>query len=82
MCVCVRGGGGGGGGAQSNFPTRDHQNIFNLILTHIFMGFFVCVVVVCFCLFFVVVVLFVVFFVFLGGMFVFVMDERAYPSQN
>ena len=24
--------GGGGGGAQSNFPTRDHQNIFNLIL--------------------------------------------------
>ena len=24
--------GGGGGGAQCNFPTRDHQNIFNLIL--------------------------------------------------
>ena len=24
--------GWGGGGAQSNFPTRDHQNIFNLIL--------------------------------------------------
>ena len=24
--------GGGGGGAQSNFPTHDHQNIFNLIL--------------------------------------------------
>ena len=29
VCVCV---GGGGGEAQSNFPTRDHQNIFNLIL--------------------------------------------------
>ena len=30
--VCVWGGGGGGrGGAQSNYPTRDHQNIFNLI---------------------------------------------------
>ena len=24
--------GRGGGGAQSNFPTRDHQNICNLIL--------------------------------------------------
>ena len=24
--------GGGGGGAQSNFPTGDHENIFNLIL--------------------------------------------------
>ena len=28
-----------GGGAQSNFPTRDHQNIFNLILTYIFIYF-------------------------------------------
>ena len=27
---------GGGGGARSNFPTRDHQNIFNLILTYIY----------------------------------------------
>ena len=25
----------GGGGAQSNFQTRGHQNIFNLILTYI-----------------------------------------------
>ena len=24
--------GGGGGGAQSHLPTRDHQNILNLIL--------------------------------------------------
>ena len=24
--------GGGGGGSQCNFPTRDHQNIFNLML--------------------------------------------------
>ena len=31
---------GGGGGAQSNFPTRDHQNIFNLILTYIFIFYF------------------------------------------
>ena len=31
------GGGGGGGGAQSNFPKRDHQNIFNLILTNIYI---------------------------------------------
>ena len=35
------GGGGGGGWAQSNFPTRDHQNIFNLILTYICFVFFV-----------------------------------------
>ena len=32
--------GGGGGGAQSNFPTRDHQNIFNLSLTFFFFFFF------------------------------------------
>ena len=32
------GGGGGGRGAQSNFPTRDHQNIFNLILTYIYIN--------------------------------------------
>ena len=31
---------GGGGGAQSNFPTCDHQNTFNLIITYIlfFLG--------------------------------------------
>ena len=29
--------GGGGGWAQSNFPTCDHQNIFNLILTYIYI---------------------------------------------
>ena len=33
-------GGGGRGGAQSNFPTRGHQNIFNLILTYIDFFFF------------------------------------------
>ena len=31
---------GGGGGAQSNFPIRDHQNIFNLILTYILYKIF------------------------------------------
>ena len=30
----------GGGGAQSNFPTRDHQNKFNLILTYIYIYLF------------------------------------------
>ena len=36
VCVCVvGGGGGGGGGAQSNLPTRDHQNIFNSILIYV-----------------------------------------------
>ena len=72
MCVCVgRGvgaGGGGGHGAQSNFPTRDHQNIFNLILTHIFMVF-LCVwllfVFVCFLLLLFFIVVF--FFFFFGG---------------
>ena len=32
MCVGV--------GAQSNFPTRDHQNIFNLILSYIYILIF------------------------------------------
>ena len=32
------GGWGGWGEAQSNFPTHDHQNIFNLILTYFFFG--------------------------------------------
>ena len=32
--------GGGGGGLQNNFKTRVHQNIFNLILTYIFIYLF------------------------------------------
>ena len=36
IIACTEKLGGGGGGAQSNFPTRDHQNIFNLILTYIY----------------------------------------------
>ena len=36
--------GGGERWAQSNFPTRDHQNIFNLILIYMYSdGIFECV---------------------------------------
>ena len=35
------GGGWGAGLAQSNFPTRDHQNIFNLILTYIYIYIYI-----------------------------------------
>ena len=32
---------GGGGRRQSNFPTRDQQNIFNLILTYIYIYIYI-----------------------------------------